>query len=117
MPPDRDAISLQDILDASADIADFLVDIDRDAFHEDRKTQAAVIQRLLVIGEAVKRLSDSFCERHASIPWNRIARTRDILVHHYEGVDLGEVWRIAVDEVPALKREIGPILQALLNKR
>lgn len=110
MPPERDVISLRDISDAALDIADFILDFDRESFHEDRKTQAAVIQRLLVIGEAVKRLSASFCEQHDSVPWSRIARTRDILVHHYEGIDLGEVWRIAVDEVPTLADQVRDIM-------
>jgi uncharacterized protein with HEPN domain len=45
-----------------------------------------------VIGEAVKRLSEDFRAAHPQVPWKLIAGTRDKLIHHYEGVDLEEVW-------------------------
>jgi uncharacterized protein with HEPN domain len=56
----------------------------------------------LILGEACKRLAPAFRESHGDVPWALIARTRDILIHHYEGVDLDEVWRIAARDVPSL---------------
>ncbi len=48
---------------------------------------------LLIIGEAVKRLSEVFREMHHDIPWKPIARMRDRLIHQYDAVDWDEVWR------------------------
>lgn len=43
----------------------------------------AVAMRLLEIGEAVKSLSDASTAAEPAIKWRQIARTRDVLAHHY----------------------------------
>ena len=111
MQHEKDQASLLDIRDAALAIAEFLQDIDHDEFIEDRKTQSAVIHQLLIIGEAVKRLSDDFRTDHPEVPWSLIARTRDILVHHYEGIDIEQVWRIAVNDLPSLLESIANLLE------
>jgi uncharacterized protein with HEPN domain len=83
-------------------IREFVQGIDHAAFLADAKTQSAVIHQVLLLGEAAKRLSPEFCRLRQQIPWSEIARTRDILIHHYEGVDVAEVWRIADVDVPVL---------------
>jgi uncharacterized protein with HEPN domain len=55
------------------------------------KTQSAVLHQLLVIGEAVKRLSQDFRRDHPEIPFALIAGMRDKLIHEYDDVDLEEV--------------------------
>ena len=63
---------------------------------------SALFHELLVIGEAPKRLSTSFRDENPSIPWRQIAGMRDKLIHAYDAVDLGEVWRTATVDVPAV---------------
>jgi uncharacterized protein with HEPN domain len=46
-----------------------------------------VLFNLIVLGEASKRLSPHTRGRFGDIPWSEMARTRDRVVHHYEGVD------------------------------
>ena len=53
----RDAASLLDIVQAAELIVEFMQGIDRAAFERDLKTQSAVLHQLMVMGEAVKRLS------------------------------------------------------------
>lgn len=72
------------------------------AFLEDYKTQSAVLHQLMVIGEAVKRLSVEFRDDHPVVPWSLIAGMRDKLIHGYDIVDLDEVWRTAEVDVPEL---------------
>ena len=76
------------------------------AFEVDLKTQSAVLHQLLVIGEAVKRLSPTFRVRHAHVPWSLIAGMRDHLIHGYDAVDLDEVWRTVRRDLPALLQAI-----------
>ena len=71
-------------------------------FLDDVKTQSAVLHQLLVVGEAVKRLSPTFRGRYPSIPWALIAGMRDSLIHEYDTVDLDEVWSTAKRDVPRL---------------
>jgi uncharacterized protein with HEPN domain len=74
------------------------------------KTQSAVLHQLLVLGEAVKRLSGDFRDAHPEVPWRLIAGMRDKLIHHYDSVDLDEVWRVAERDIPYLAEQIVPLL-------
>ena len=65
---------------------------DRNSFLEDIRTQLAVRHQIMVIGETVKRLSDSFRAAHPEIPWSEIAGMRDRLIHEYDNVDRDMVW-------------------------
>jgi len=100
--PDRDAASVTDMVLACRRIREFVQGMDQATFRGDARTQSAVIHQVLLLGEAAKRLSPEYCRAQPQIPWSEIARTRDMLIHHYEGVDLGEVWRIAELDIPAL---------------
>jgi len=64
----------------------------------------------MVIGEAVKRLSQDFRTRHPEIPWTLIAGMRDKLIHGYDIVDLDEVWKTADADVPDLLSLLEPLL-------
>lgn len=107
----RDEATLLDIERALRLIIEFTVDTDSLTFFEDFKTQSAVLHQLLVLGEAVKRLSPEFREAHPSIPWVLIAGMRDNLIHEYDAVDLDEVWRTATRDVPALLESLSAWLR------
>jgi len=101
MRPDRDAVAVAEILEASRLIAQFVEGMDREAFLLDYKTQSAVVLQILLIGEAARGLSEQFRRRSASIPWSEIVRMRDKLIHHYSARDLHEIWKTAVEDIPA----------------
>ena len=86
---------------------------DREAFLRDTMVQDAVIRNFEVIGEAAKRIPEQFRVVHAEIPWWLMAGFRDVLIHDYEGVDLERVWRIAQEDLPAVKTAIARILPSL----
>jgi uncharacterized protein with HEPN domain len=86
---------------------------DREAFLRDTMVQDAVIRNFEVIGEAAKRIPEQFRVIHAAIPWRLMAGFRDVLIHDYEGVDLERVWRIAQEDLPAVKTAIAQILPSL----
>jgi uncharacterized protein with HEPN domain len=65
----------------------------------------------MVIGEAVKRLSEQFRNSHPEIPWFEIAGMRDVLIHRYDDVELPLVWRAATDRIS----KIVPLLRPLLS--
>jgi len=67
----------------------------RAQFNADLKTQSAILHQIIILGEAVKRLSRQFRQAHSSVPWDEIAGMRDRCVHGYDNVDLDIVWDVA----------------------
>jgi uncharacterized protein with HEPN domain len=98
----RDDATLLDILRAAQLALEFRGRQDKAAFMTDLKTQAAVLHELLVLGEAVKRLSAGFRDNNPGVPWKAVAGMRDRLLHGYDDVDLDLVWKTVDEDLPAL---------------
>ena len=59
----------------------------RGAFVDDELIQNWMVHHITIIGEACRSLPDDFQARYANVPWADIIGMRNILVHHYFGVD------------------------------
>jgi uncharacterized protein with HEPN domain len=97
------SLYLKDILHAIDSIDSFTAGMDYVSFVGDDKTVSAVIRKLEIIGEAVKKLPEETLLRHPEIPWKLIAGMRDKLIHFYFGVDPHLVWQTIRKRLPALK--------------
>jgi uncharacterized protein with HEPN domain len=106
----RDETTLLDIVEAARLVVDFAQELSKADFLDDFKTQSAVLYQLIVMGEAVKRLSAEFRAQHTEVPWSLIAGMRDHLIHGYDIVDWNEVWKTATSDVIALLAQIEPLL-------
>ncbi|MSQ05968.1 MAG: DUF86 domain-containing protein [Dehalococcoidia bacterium] len=106
----RDNAVLLDIAKASRLVLDFIRGMDQPAFFSDLKTQSAVLHQIMVLGEAVRRLSPAFRQSHSAIPWVLIAGMRDKLIHAYDAVDLDEVCGTGERDIPPLLRFVEPLL-------
>jgi uncharacterized protein with HEPN domain len=106
----RDPATLLDIAKAIRLIQEFKHGVDCESFMADRKTQAAILYQITILGEAIKRLSSEFRESHSYIPWQEIACMRNKLVHAYDKVILEEVWKVTEEDLPQLKAWIDPLL-------
>ena len=87
--------------------------VGRAVFLQDELVQDAVLRNFEVIGEAAKRLDDTYRADHPQIPWRAIAGLRDVLIHQYEGVNLQQVWNIVEKDLPGLKNSIKGLLPPL----
>jgi uncharacterized protein with HEPN domain len=103
---------LADILIAARKVKRFVSGVGREEFEADDMRESAVIRELTVIGEAAKNVSPEFRAAHPGIPWRKMAGMRDVLVHAYRRVDLGEVWGIATESVPPLIEVLEPLVAA-----
>lgn len=61
------------------------------------------VRHLIIIGEAVGRLSESFRRQHDQVAWHEVVGMRNILVHEYEDIDWTEVFHTVEEDLPALK--------------
>ncbi|MBI5787339.1 MAG: DUF86 domain-containing protein [Candidatus Schekmanbacteria bacterium] len=83
------------------------------AFESDELIQTWIIHHLEIVGEAAAKLGRDFHEQHPEIPWPQLVAMRNLLVHEYFGVDLGEVWEVIERDLPVLKRLIKEMEQTV----
>jgi uncharacterized protein with HEPN domain len=99
-----------DILEAAEAIGRFCAQIDEQQFLADELRQSAVLQKLIVIGEAASHLPSDVREKHKEIEWEDIVGFRNIAVHEYFAILWQIVWNTAIQDVPALYHQIQAIL-------
>jgi len=104
-----DTERLRDIQEAAADIQKY-AQLGREKFAADELIQTWIIHHLLVLGEAAAAISDDFKQQHPDIESPRIIGMRNILVHHYFGVDLDVVWSVVERDLPDLQRSVDSLL-------
>ena len=77
-------------------------------FQADEKTIDAVVRNLEIVGEAAKHLPEEVRDRYPAVEWRKIAGLRDIVVHHYFGIDIDIVWDIVENKVGQLLSQLPP---------
>ena len=105
-----DRIRLEHILEAIQDIEIFVGSMKREEFIWNKLVRSAVVRQLEIIGEAAGSVSDELKSKYVSIPWRIIKDFRNVLAHHYFGVDYNEVFTVLEVELPKLKENIIGIL-------
>ena len=103
-PPEH--VHLSDMLEWTRKVQRFVGGMTEDAFLLDEKTQSAVIHGLIVIGEISARVSDEPRVAFPAVPWHEMRGMRNRLAHDYLGIDIDEVWRTVVSDLPMLERTL-----------
>jgi uncharacterized protein with HEPN domain len=106
----REVLYLADIVEAAEAVRRFVEDVEREGFFTDEMRQSAVLQKLIIIGEAAARLPADFREQHPEVEWADIVGFRNIAVHEYFAVSWSIVWFTATQDVPNLQRKVARIL-------
>lgn len=105
----RDKQALTDIITAIEQIVRYSYNLQRETLQNDDEKQAAILYRLVIIGEATKRLSKEFRERYSMIPWRQMAGLRDVVVHDYDELDLEILWNVIKINLPDILPQIKSI--------
>lgn len=102
--------ALADIVDECDLVLKFAEGRSESDFHTDLLLQSAILYRLLILGEAITRVSNETRALHPAVDWRGFAGLRNVLIHQYHKVDLARVWKIVGDELFYLRRQVSDIL-------
>jgi len=109
----HDRLFLYDIIECCDRIAGYVDGVREEEYHSDPMLQDALVRNIEVVGEAVKNLSIEITEAYPNVAWSQIARMRDKIAHHYFRINLDVVWKTAIEDLPALRRQIRAIYDGL----
>ncbi len=108
----REGERLLDILEAIERIEKYAEE-GKEVFESDELIQTWIVHHITIIGEACRSLSDDFQATYNNVPWADIIGMRNILIHHYFGIDTDAVWSVVEKDLPELKLNIQVILKKL----
>jgi len=83
----------------------------QETFEQEELIQTWIVHHLQIIGEAARGLSSDLKNQHPEMPWPKIIGMRNILVHHYFGIDVDVVWAVVERDLPDLKLRIETLLR------
>ena len=108
----RERDRLLDILEAIERIEKYAEE-GKVAFESDELIQTWIVHHIEIIGEACRSLPHDFQAAYTNVPWADIIAMRNILVHHYFGIDTDAVWSVVERDLPELKMNLEAILKKL----
>jgi len=111
----RDNAYLLDIYNAINRILLFSKDLTKSDLKSNEEKQSAILYQVIIIGEAIKRLSMDFCNNNSAITRKEIAEMRDILALQYDKVNIDTLWNVISQDIPEFKKLITPLLPDLFD--
>ena len=109
-------IFLEDILEAIKKIEKYTNNLSFEDFCSSDMRIDAVIRNFEIIGEAVKKVHQNIKIKYDYVEWKEAAAFRDVLIHHYFGVDLEALWDTINKNIPFFKLHIEKVLQSEKEK-
>ncbi len=76
----------------------------------------AVAKAFENIGEAVKNLPKELTDLYPQIPWSEIAKMRDILTHHYFGIDDKILWDTLGSDFDMFEEAVSDMIDRYLRQ-
>jgi uncharacterized protein with HEPN domain len=108
----RDELRLRDVLERIDAAMDAVRGKSPADFHADVQMQKAILNDIMVIGEAANATSKELQEKYPRIPWQNIIGMRNVVVHEYFSVDADIVWETVTLDLASLRPLIVEILSA-----
>lgn len=112
-PDDRDAAYLLDMLRAAQKVRRFVQGKMQDAFVRDEVLRDAIERNAEIIGEAARKVSDTFKTQHPEIPWRKMVAQRNVLVHEYDRINVDDMWTVATFHIPKLIESLSLLVPPL----
>ena len=103
---------LEDIRVAATSIQEYTQGFGEADYLENKPIRRAVEREFEIIGEALRRLSDSHPDVSARITeMEQIISFRNVLAHGYDAVVDQRVWQAVITEVPILLAEVQALME------
>lgn len=106
-------VVLEQMLEAICDIEQIVAGRSFEAYAAHRLTRRAVERCIEIISEASRRLPPDLRDRHAEIPWPKIAGIGNVLRHDYDVVNDATIWHAAMVDLLPLKAAVAGLLRDL----
>ena len=107
----EDKLLLFHIKESCEYIIEFISHLDYENFIKSRLYQDGVIREIIVIGEAVNKVSEETKNKYIEVPWKDIIGMRNKIIHEYFGIDLEAVWKTAEQDTSDLLAKINNIIK------
>ena len=99
--PKREAhLLLNDIIENAEAIFQFVGNSTYEEFVNDKMKVYAVVRAFEIIGEASKMISADIKLANPIIEWQLMADFRNVLIHHYFGIDYPILWQSVKESLP-----------------
>lgn len=80
-----------------------------------RKPSHPFYIKLLLLGEGVNRLSETFKETHLQVPFAKIRGMRNRVTHEYKEIELEIIWEAIQKDIPELITQFTPLISTEEN--
>ena len=102
----RDRGRLEDIVEYSNNVIQFVEGISFEEFLHDKLRYYAVMKNVEIIGEAAYMLSKDFKEAHLDTSWTVVQGMRHILVHDYANIRPYTLYDTAKNGITPLRDQV-----------
>jgi uncharacterized protein with HEPN domain len=109
-PEDRDLALLWDMRGFAREAHDLVKRITFERLDDDSTRKRALERVLELLGEAARRVSAEFQDRHAQIDWRALVGQRNVLAHDYGKINHRRLYDTTRRVVPLLLAELDRIL-------
>jgi uncharacterized protein with HEPN domain len=106
----EDAVYLGHMLDMTRRGLQAIKGKSRTEYDADDILRLGLTHIVQVIGEAARKVSLEFQQRHPELPWRQIIGMRHRIVHDYMRVDEDILWQVVTTDLPSLL----PLLEHIL---
>lgn len=106
---------LKDILAECRNIHAFTAGISFEEFTGNIEKVYATAKAFENIGEAVKKIPKEILDEFPVIPWSEIAKMRDVLTHHYFGLDDKVLWDTLDEDFVLFEKTLEAIKEKYLD--
>ena len=110
-------LRLDKILEHINEIQNDMKGITLDEFKKKSLLARATCFSIEQIGENLNSVSKTLQEAYPEIDWEDIIGTRIVIAHHYHKIDYMKIYRIVLNDLPTLKKQINHIIDDLTKKQ